>query len=266
MQITKDTRVSDILLEYGDIAEVMEAFGVKRVGRYSLENVPRQGAHRGVGGARSPCAIGRVSWNPAQGDPTHAGPVRVSAQTVERSKNVGNKKQVIAVAMVVMLLSLLLFFFAIPHTLEDFALGEPVKNGIPAPILSLVVAGLFALQGLALFRVGQQDRRGYIIHAGLGIIWPLAAGLAQLPAIFAYPNYCSGFISVLYVLGMIVIGILLFLASLQALRVGRTNAARVERNLIMVTPPYVQVTLEHPGDQKKMPGIDLVAGGEALIR
>jgi hypothetical protein len=36
MQITKDTRISDILLEYGDIAEVMEVFGVKRVGRYSL--------------------------------------------------------------------------------------------------------------------------------------------------------------------------------------------------------------------------------------
>lgn len=34
--ITKDTRVSDILLQYGDIAEVMEVFGVKRVGRYSL--------------------------------------------------------------------------------------------------------------------------------------------------------------------------------------------------------------------------------------
>lgn len=36
MQITKDTRVSDILEHYGDIAEVMEVFGVRRVGRYSL--------------------------------------------------------------------------------------------------------------------------------------------------------------------------------------------------------------------------------------
>ena len=36
MEITKDTRVSDILTEYGDIAEVMEAFGIKRVGRYSV--------------------------------------------------------------------------------------------------------------------------------------------------------------------------------------------------------------------------------------
>ena len=36
MQITKDTRISDILMEYGDIAKVMEVFGVQRVGRYSL--------------------------------------------------------------------------------------------------------------------------------------------------------------------------------------------------------------------------------------
>ena len=36
MEITQNTRVSDILKEYGDIAEVMELFGVKRVGRYSL--------------------------------------------------------------------------------------------------------------------------------------------------------------------------------------------------------------------------------------
>lgn len=36
MEITKDTLVSDILKEYGDIADVMEVFGIQRVGRYSL--------------------------------------------------------------------------------------------------------------------------------------------------------------------------------------------------------------------------------------
>ncbi len=36
MEITKDTRVSDILEEYGDIADVMEVFGVKRVSGYSV--------------------------------------------------------------------------------------------------------------------------------------------------------------------------------------------------------------------------------------
>lgn len=36
MEITKNTRVSDILQEYGDIADVMEVFGIKRVARYSI--------------------------------------------------------------------------------------------------------------------------------------------------------------------------------------------------------------------------------------
>jgi len=38
MEITKDTKVSDILREYGDIADVMEVFGVKRVARYSFRS------------------------------------------------------------------------------------------------------------------------------------------------------------------------------------------------------------------------------------
>jgi hypothetical protein len=39
MEITKNTRVADILAEYGDIADVMEVFGVKRVGRYSVRRM-----------------------------------------------------------------------------------------------------------------------------------------------------------------------------------------------------------------------------------
>jgi hypothetical protein len=39
VEITKDTKVSDILSEYGDIADVMEVFGVKRVGRYSFRRM-----------------------------------------------------------------------------------------------------------------------------------------------------------------------------------------------------------------------------------
>ena len=39
MGITQDTRVADILNEYGDIADVMEIFGVKRVGRYSIRTL-----------------------------------------------------------------------------------------------------------------------------------------------------------------------------------------------------------------------------------
>jgi len=36
MKITEKTMVSDILKEHGDIAEVMEIFGVKKVGGYGF--------------------------------------------------------------------------------------------------------------------------------------------------------------------------------------------------------------------------------------
>lgn len=39
MEITKDTRVSDILDEHWDIADVMEVFGVKRVSEYSVRRL-----------------------------------------------------------------------------------------------------------------------------------------------------------------------------------------------------------------------------------
>lgn len=39
MKLTKKTRVSDILKEYGDIADVMEIFGVKRVGKFSIRSL-----------------------------------------------------------------------------------------------------------------------------------------------------------------------------------------------------------------------------------
>jgi len=39
MEITEDTRVADILNEYGDIADVMEIFDVQRVGRFSVRRI-----------------------------------------------------------------------------------------------------------------------------------------------------------------------------------------------------------------------------------
>jgi hypothetical protein len=122
--------------------------------------------------------------------------------------------------MRMVMLSLLLFFFSIPHTLEDFALGQPAKSGVSAPLLAFLIAALVALQALGLFWAGRQERRSIFIHAGLGLAWALAAGFEQLPVILTTDTYRSGFISILYVASMIMIGILLFLVSLQALRTG----------------------------------------------
>lgn len=121
----------------------------------------------------------------------------------------------------VVILSILLLFFSVPHTLEDFATGEPGKAGIPAPVLSLVVATVLALQALGLYWLGQKQRRGFSVQAGVGLFWPVASGVAQLPTILSGVPYRSGFISVFYVGGIIVIGVLLLGFSMVALRSGR---------------------------------------------
>ena len=117
----------------------------------------------------------------------------------------------------VVILSILLLFFSVPHTLEDFATGEPGNAGIPAPVLSLVVSTVLALQALGLYWLGQKQRRGFLVQAGVGLFWPVASGVAQLPTILSGVPYRSGFISVLYVGGIIVIGVLLLVFSLAAL-------------------------------------------------
>lgn len=124
----------------------------------------------------------------------------------------------------VLLLSLLLFFFTVPHTLEDFALGEPAKAGISAPLLAFAVAGFFALQGLALFWTGRESRWGYALHAAVGLFWAVTAGAAQLPNILAPGAYRSGAVSVLYVAGIVIVGALLALVSLWTLRSAKREA------------------------------------------
>lgn len=118
----------------------------------------------------------------------------------------------------IVFLSVLLLFFTIPHTLEDFATGEPGNAGIPAPLIALVVSVLFGLQALGLFWLGRNRRKGLWAQLIVGGFWPLAAGVAQVPSILSEPTYRSGFISVAYVVGILVVGILLLLFSALALR------------------------------------------------
>ena len=132
------------------------------------------------------------------------------------------KTDFLSASQPVVILSLLLFFFTIPHTLEDFATGAPEEAGIPASVLSLVISIIFLLQSLGLYWLGQKHKKGLYIHIGLGLFWPIASGFAQLPAIFSAEPYRTGMISKVYVFGMILVGILMLLASIRALRLSKT--------------------------------------------
>ena len=120
----------------------------------------------------------------------------------------------------VVLLSLLLFFFTVPHTLEDFATGQPAEAGIPAPVLALVISIIFSLQAIGLFWMGQGRRQGLFVQAGVGLFWPVASGVAQLPVILSGAPYRSGIVSLIYVFGMIVVGLLLLTCAVISLKAG----------------------------------------------
>lgn len=134
-----------------------------------------------------------------------------------------NAKNLSEWSVIIAGLSLLLIFFTVPHSLEDFSVGEPAKAGISVLPLAFGVAVLLALQGLALFWTGQGKLRGFVVHAFLGLIWPLAAGAAQLPVILAPGVYRTGTMSAFFVIGIIVVGILLFITSIRAWLSTRAN-------------------------------------------
>ena len=56
-----------------------------------------------------------------------------------------------------------------------------------------------------------------MLHLAVGLFWPLGVGMAQLPDILAGTPYRAGLISVLFLVGMIVIGIALLVATVAAL-------------------------------------------------
>lgn len=116
----------------------------------------------------------------------------------------------------VVFLSLLLLFFTIPHALEDFATGEPAAAGIPAPVLAFVISSVIFLQAVGLYGLGQKRPWGLYTHIAIGLFWPLASGFAQLPTILIGEPYRFGLISVLYVAGMIIVGLLMLLSSILA--------------------------------------------------
>lgn len=118
----------------------------------------------------------------------------------------------------VVIASIVLLFFAVPHTLEDFATGEPAKAGIPAPALSLVVSAILGLQAVGLLLIGRGRRLGYGLHVAIGLFWPIASGVAQLPAILSGAVYRSGFISVFYVVGIMIVGLTLLVLAVIAAR------------------------------------------------
>lgn len=116
------------------------------------------------------------------------------------------------------ILSLALFFFTVPHNVEDFAYGEPARLGLPAIVIVLGLSAVFAAQGLALVWTGAGLRRGDRLHAVLGPAWAIAAVAAHTGEILLPGTYRTGLGSIVFLAGIVVDGTALGIASISTLR------------------------------------------------
>lgn len=128
-------------------------------------------------------------------------------------------------SMSVLILSLALFFFTVPHNVEDFAYGEPARFGLPPLVVVLGLSAVFAAQGLALFWTGGQSRRGLILHAVLGFSWAIAAVAAHVGELLQAGTYRTGLPSVVFLLGIVLVGAGLGVASILGLTGGEPGQA-----------------------------------------
>lgn len=109
----------------------------------------------------------------------------------------------------VIILYLVLAFFAIPHLIDDFLFDIPAEFGISVH-LSQFLAGIFILIHLGILIPLARGKRGGVIGAiSMGIFLALAGILKHIPLIIQPGPYWSGWFSEGLIFGMIISGILL---------------------------------------------------------
>lgn len=118
----------------------------------------------------------------------------------------------------ILLLSVLLIVFTLPHSIEDVLHGEPARFGMGTASYAFGLALLYAFQGLCLYWVGAGHRYGLIGHILLGFGWGISAIFVHFPEALAPGMYRSGPISVGLLIGMALIGVALGITSAIDLR------------------------------------------------
>ena len=115
-------------------------------------------------------------------------------------------------------IGLVLVFFSAPHLIDDFLYDIPEEFGLTNQ-QAQVLAGLFHVQLIAIFVwVAQERKAGYYGMLFWGVFLALAGILKHLPKIMKPEPYWSGLFSEAMIIGMIIAGIALAIASILALR------------------------------------------------
>ena len=118
---------------------------------------------------------------------------------------------------IVIILYLVLAFFAIPHLIDDFLFDIPEEFGISVH-LAQFLAGVFILIYLGILISLARGQRGGVIGAvSMGIFLALAGILKHIPLIIKPGPYWSGWFSETLIFGMILSGIALTIMGVRSL-------------------------------------------------
>jgi hypothetical protein len=113
---------------------------------------------------------------------------------------------------------LVLVFFSAPHLIDDFLFGIPEQFGLTNQ-QTQILAGVFHSQMIVFFVLVARERKaGYYGTLFWGVFLALAGILKHLPEILKPEPYWSGLFSELLIIGMIMVGIVLAITSILALR------------------------------------------------
>lgn len=113
---------------------------------------------------------------------------------------------------------LVLVLFSAPHLIDDFLYGIPEEFGLTNQ-QTQILAGIFHVQLIVFFVLAaRKQRAGYYGFIFWGIFLALAGILKHLPKILKPEPYWSGLFSETLIIGMIIAGIVLAIASILAIR------------------------------------------------
>jgi len=119
---------------------------------------------------------------------------------------------------ILIILYLVLAFFAIPHLIDDFLFDMPAEFGISVH-LAQFLAGPFIVLYLGILIPLAREKKGGVIGAvSMGIFLALAGILKHIPLIIQPGPYWSGWFSEGLIFGMIITGILLVVFGVIELR------------------------------------------------
>jgi hypothetical protein len=128
--------------------------------------------------------------------------------------------------MGVIVLSFLLLWVSIAHSLEDFVYGIPARFGLSVVTAALVLGAAYVVQVTGILLAAKHARSGYMLTFATGAVWAIAAAADHLKEVLTVWPYREGVLSKVLEIGIMLVGAALAAISLVVLLSRNVDAVR----------------------------------------